>query len=365
MKYLFHFFVLLSFLQAKATVLPVDHLQERIANERSALTDGDEKQRELMSTIFQINTRLKGLVNERSRAEQESMLLEANTKELAEKIVELEKKVSEQRTLLQHRLGALYKFGGQGVAKLVFSSTSSATLERNLKILGLITKHDLDLVQSYNQHTKEFETKQKKFLARLQSLKKAQAKVTEQEKKISGEAQAKFSLLNSIRKNKSKHLTQLRTLRGQLAKKMTLEPDEFVELLLTPSFAEMKGQVEPPVVAPLIQKYGLWRDPVFNVTLSRKGIVYKTTSLTPVRAVYQGLVSFSGQIPGLGQTVIVDHGDHYYSVYSGDFDVTPKEGTSIDTGQKLASINKNLYFEIRHFSEPHDPLAWMKGLPHD
>lgn len=62
--------------------------------------------------------------------------------------------------------------------------------------------------------------------------------------------------------------------------------------------------------------------------------------------------------------VIVDHGDHYYTV-SGDLDeVDVKIGQDIDAGERIGTVGDDgqgamLYFEVRHGSRTIAPGPWL------
>ena len=314
-----------------------------------------------MSSLFEINRKMRKLVSERSKSEQERMSLQGSTKELADRILGLEKKIKQQRELLQYRLNAMYKIGGQGLARITFSSTNSAQLERNLKIMGIVAKRDLNLMTDYSKSVAELSQKQKKFLVRLADLKKVQNHVAEQEYKISSESEEKIRILDSIRKSKNTTITKLRQLREKGQKSALQEDDDFLDLLLTPSFFERKGNLPSPIKGHIVRKFGLWKDSAYNVTLNQKGLMYEAAAGTSVQAIFPGKVAFEGHIDGFGRTLIVDHGDHYYSVYGGLSEVVAANGSEIAEGQKIAAVDNNLYFEIRHFSEPYDPESWMKG----
>lgn len=353
-------FMMLFATSAVAVATPAD-VRERFERERHKLIASEEQQRAIMSSLFEINKKIKQLVSEKSKTEQERMTLEASTRTLAERILELQSRIKTQRSLLQVRLNAIYKLGGQGLARLLFSSSNSAELERNLKILGLVAKHDLNLMKDYSKSAEELSQKQTKFLARLAALKKVEKRVSEQERRIAGESAAKARILESIRKNEVKALSRLRALREQTLRLGGIVDDELLDLLLKPSFFEKKGQLSAPIEGVVIRRFGLWKDSEFNVTLNHKGVFFHAPRGSAVSAVFPGKVAYNGMIEGFGPTLILDHGDHYYSVYSGLAQILVPADQEILEGQRIASVNDGLYFEIRHFSEPYDPLQWMKG----
>jgi murein hydrolase activator len=83
-----------------------------------------------------------------------------------------------------------------------------------------------------------------------------------------------------------------------------------------------------------------------------------------VRAVYPGRVAFADRYGPYGRIVILDHGDHYYSV-SGDLDeIDVKIGQDVGAGDRIGTVGDDgqgpmLYFEVRHGSQTIAPGPWL------
>jgi murein DD-endopeptidase MepM/ murein hydrolase activator NlpD len=60
-----------------------------------------------------------------------------------------------------------------------------------------------------------------------------------------------------------------------------------------------------------------------------------------------------------GQTLVVSHGDHYFTVYAGLRKSPLTVGEKVQLGQSIAESNEVTYFEVRHFSEPLNPEEWV------
>jgi septal ring factor EnvC (AmiA/AmiB activator) len=94
------------------------------------------------------------------------------------------------------------------------------------------------------------------------------------------------------------------------------------------------------------------------------GLEIHATVGTAVRAVFAGRVAFADRYGPYGRIVILDHGDHYYSV-SGDLDeVDVKIGQEVGAGERIGTVGDDgqgpmLYFEIRHGSQTIAPAAWL------
>jgi murein DD-endopeptidase MepM/ murein hydrolase activator NlpD len=83
-----------------------------------------------------------------------------------------------------------------------------------------------------------------------------------------------------------------------------------------------------------------------------------------VRAVFAGRVAFADRYGPYGRIVILDHGDHYYTV-SGDLaSIDVKIGQEVGAGERIGTVGDDgqgpmLYFEVRHGSQAVAPAAWL------
>lgn len=353
---------------AAQKVVSVESLANDYQKTKKALIQDEVMQRKVMSSLFEINRKMKKIITERSNLVQESMEAESITHDLARKILQLESKLTEQKSMMRTRLTTIYKFGGQGIARLLFSSTSSAQFERNLKVLGIIAKRDLDLIKDYSATMKELESKRSRFSNRLAKLKKLEKKIKEQEIQLTTENQNKTKFLEEIRQTKEFRMNKLSTLRKKTDQLSLNDESGVFDLLFMPSLFEQKGKLSPPVKGVVTRQFGVIRDSESNISWAHKGLFFSTPVGTPVQSVFSGKISFVGEIPGFGRTVIIDHGDHYYTVYSHNKSILVEEGAQVkqnhiiaESGRSYDENESGLYFEIRHFSEPYDPKSWLKG----
>jgi len=346
----------------------IEKLAKDYQETKKALADKEVRQRQVMSSLFRINKKMKKMVTDQANMIQERLVLESSTKQLAKRILDIEEKLKNQKSLLRDRLTAIYKLGGQGVSRLLFSSTNSAHLERNLKILGIVAKRDLDLIKDYADSKEELQHKKLKFTHRLARMKKIEGRIQEQESHLAEENSEKSKILNDIRRSKEFSLSKLHGLRAKSEELGSNDESGVLDLLFRPAFYEKKGNLPSPVSGKISRGFGVVRDEEHNLSWSYKGVLFTVPQNTPVKSVFDGTVSFVGFVPGFGQTIIVDHGDHYYTVYSNNRAVLVKIGDEIKQNQVISrsgfdseSERDGLYFEVRHFSEPYDPQSWLKG----
>lgn len=366
------FFLLLSLFvfcgQTFAGVNSSVNLIDDIQKEKMNLEKQEIKQRKILATLFTINKQIKKTVTERSNLNQEKLLLEANIRNLSEKVVDLDKTSKIQKAQLSERLKAIYQLGGQSLARLFIGSATSTQFERNLKIMGVIAENDLDLIRNYSRDMQELKNKKEKLNNRLAYLKKIEEKISNQEAKFTNELLAKNKILNGIRKNKNFTLNKLNQLKEQSAQ-YNIDDSGVFDTLFKASFADQKGLLPIPVAGRLSKRFGLEKFSEHTYNINHKGIFIAAMSNASVQSVFDGRVSFAGQLPGYGNTLVIDHGDHYYTVYAHVNEVKVQVGDNVQQSQVIASVGRSstndqdgLYFEVRHFSEPYDPQQWMKGF---
>ncbi len=354
--------------QAFAGVNTSASIADDIQKEKQNLEKQEIKQRKILAALFTINKQIKKTVTERSNLSQEKLLIEANIRNLSEKVVDLDKTSKVQKAQLSERLKAIYQLGGQSLARLFIGSATSTQFERNLKIMGIIAENDLELIKNYSRDLQELKNKKEKLNNRLSYLKKIEDKISNQEKKFTVELLAKNKILDGIRKNKNFTQNKLNLLKEQSAQ-YNIDDSGVFDTLFKASFADQKGVLPTPVSGRLSKRFGLEKFSEHTYNINHKGIFIAARSNAPVQSVFDGRVSFAGQLPGYGNTLVIDHGDHYYTVYAHVNDVKVQAGDSVQQSQIIASVGRSLkdeqdglYFEVRHFSEPYDPQQWMKGF---
>lgn len=90
------------------------------------------------------------------------------------------------------------------------------------------------------------------------------------------------------------------------------------------------------------------------------------TAPTGVKTIAEGSVSYAANLPGYGNTVIIDHGSGYMSVYTGLSKIGVAEGSQVSNGQNIGTSGKlpageeGVYFELRYRNQAMNPRSWVK-----
>ena len=114
----------------------------------------------------------------------------------------------------------------------------------------------------------------------------------------------------------------------------------------------------------VVLKYGKNKHPDLNTNVISNGIKIKSQNNAIIKAVDDGTVVFTGEFRSYGKMVIVDHKGIFFSVYGQLNNISVKEDQKVVRQEQIARVgsgeNSVLYFEIRQYNVPEDPLLWLK-----
>jgi murein DD-endopeptidase MepM/ murein hydrolase activator NlpD len=126
---------------------------------------------------------------------------------------------------------------------------------------------------------------------------------------------------------------------------------------LTEGFGKLKGRLPFPLPG---------RTEIWAATRrgGGPGLEMRAPEGSPVRAVYPGRVAFADSYADYGKSVIIDHGEQYFTVSSNLGSIDVAAGDTVSTGTKVGTLGPDgqqgmLYFEIRVGAETVEPAPWF------
>lgn len=250
--------------------------------------------------------------------------------QLEVKSVELQKKITEKKTSLLKRSSAQSFLKKYQWGALLSRAESPSQLDRNLKILGRLSEYDLGAFKEYSSSLKMLKSAKVDLDATLQEITKV----------IEGLKQQQIELNTK----ESKYLLEVKNKN-------------------LPSLLKIKGQLARPLEGLVAWPYGTRVDNSNQYVFVSKGILFKTNQASPVRAVGPGVIIFSDVVEHWRETLIIQHDDNYYSVYSGLKSIKQNVNDSVEKDQLIGLTNsEEFYFELRHFDNPINPKTWFKEI---
>jgi murein hydrolase activator len=124
------------------------------------------------------------------------------------------------------------------------------------------------------------------------------------------------------------------------------------------NFAALKGELPFPVPGRAEVQV------VKKSFASGAGLEVRTSPGTPVRSIFGGRVAFADHYAEYGNTVIVDHGDNYFTVTANLSAIEIKIGQELASGTRIGIVGVEggsgvVYFEVRRGPETLEPGEWF------
>ena len=330
-----------------------------------------EKEKEIRGKESSILGNLHHLEEELYQKEKELKQMEKQLVQTRERlhqtrnqVILLGKGMERTKEELFSRVIALYKMGRMPAEGFLLTSQSYLDLLRLDKYLRVIIGYDARLVETYRyqvalkeRYQEELTQDQNQWQRSISEMEKKKKEIT----KVSGEKRA---LLKSIQNQKVVYQRLLVELeergKGLQALVDKLEREKSLLAYGKLKHETLKGKLTPPVQGKVIS---LFKEKGQN------GIEIKAPMGAEIRAILSGKILYADWFKGFGNIVIIDHGDHTFTVSGYCSELLKKPGDSVSQGETIALVGSAgslkgpcLYFEIRHHGKPQNPMEWLSAL---
>lgn len=128
-----------------------------------------------------------------------------------------------------------------------------------------------------------------------------------------------------------------------------------------------KGYISPLENSVVTSGFSMRMNPVLSRMTAHNGIDYAAAPGTPVRAVADGSVEFSGRQNGYGNVIFLNHGNGHTTVYAHLSSMAVSQGQRVIQGQHLGGVGStgwatgpHLHFEYRVNGVHQDPTQMAR-----
>ena len=269
----------------------------------------------------------------------------------------------------------LYKKKNQELKSLIFNSNSLNQMVYRVKYYNIISELNEASINKLNKSQFYNKKKNKEIKVLLENvdrskklknneLKSLDQKKKYQEKLISDLKKEQVSIRKEIQKQTTK-INALESLRKNIIEaKKKYDSEQLAKLkTIKTNIKEYKGKLIWPVKGKVVKSFGPQWNPKLNTTLDNPGIDITASSKTPVKSVFDGLVTTITFIPGYGTTVIIDHDGGYFTVFTHLENLLISENMIVKEGQEIGFVSSNniIHFEIWGNNQKLNPVQWIKN----
>jgi septal ring factor EnvC (AmiA/AmiB activator) len=268
---------------------------------------------------------------------------------------------------LKKRIAAYYTMGDIGLLNVTFSTQTLPELLTFHDAFDVLIKYDQDVIRVFRDTIHEIERK-KTALSLEKTVLQDFITQTANEKQILEATKAdKRLLLTQVRTQTTLHKKakeEMQQASNALSKSIVSLKSKIPEG--DDGFVSDKGNLPPPIDGRLVTLFRQKKVNKLGIERISQGIELQGPDNTPVIAVSSGEVIFSGYLRGYGNTVIIHHGQRYYTVTSRLEKLQVKAGQRIKREETIGLVGTTatlfedgIYFEIRNNTEVIDPLLWL------
>ena len=358
---------------------------EQIRSERARLASeiGDVRNRvrNVSEELANIERRLSASRSVVAEIQFQSDAATQSIKKTTRELLQAREQLAESEAVLNRRLRDIYKMGPLHTVGVFLGASSFTDLLNRYRYLQRIASFDRSLVnrvEVIERQLLERNDDLQQRMAELGSLRQNRLSEVAELRSVESERQAaleefrtrehltgsRLELLAADEDRMTRLIVDLETQRREIeARAATATADAS----LPPDDA---GSLDWPLDGDVIYHFGRERRPNGTV-LQWNGIGISASPGSPVTAVRGGTVVLAGPFEGYGPTVVLDHGDGFYTLYLYLEEIGVVQGRPVAIGQVVGTVGgtdtpegPHIEFQVRApvsggSPQAQDPLKWL------
>lgn len=277
-------------------------------------------------------------------------------------------KLNQQKLLLEKQTYALYLLGRQPYLKILLNQEDPIKMSRYLHYYHALTDARTQLIKNILNTKQQLQANATLIGTQKQKLTTTLLQQKSEKTKIDRERASRRALLSKTNQAiKTQQAKLNRLIENKKALEDVINHAKITQAIQYPAgtnFDTMRHHLMWPLAMHhLLERFNA---PIEGGRLHTTGILLKANMGESVRAIFPGTVVFADWLNGFGLLVIIQHGQHYMSLYGRNESLYVKKGDAVTAGEIIATAgnsggfnNPALYFEIRHNGKPENPQIWL------
>ena len=361
----------------------LDHLRKEITDYERKIKNTSDREKSEIERLNEIDEEISLVRNLIYRLRREEKIKE---KSITQAEVTIEKKESEHTSLVNRyakRVTHTYKKGRLSDLEKLLDAKSWRQAVYRAKYIKIISEHDRSLADEIRRNLVEIEAKRTLLERELNDIRKIDEEKLSRKKWLEQRRRVRNKELGNLKRDRQKMSValnqrkkaaqQMESIISHLERERVARIAELerrrkeMELLGSVPFKELKGKLPWPIEGKVISRFGTYQNPNLKTVTENTGIDIHGSEGTEVRSIYDGIVTTVTYIRGYGNTVILDHGDGFYSVYTHVMDVEVEENSYVNARDIIAHVGDSgslegtkLHFEIWGNKDKLNPELWLK-----
>jgi septal ring factor EnvC (AmiA/AmiB activator) len=317
-----------------------------------------------------------------TRLDTQEKLLDIEIERKEESLTRAGVELERRRDRLADWVREAYKRGRTRQLEVFFSSADFGDLLKKTYFLSAVMQQQRHVIADVRDQRLLVENEKVELEQREREVHALRGEKEAEQVKYKGLKEAQGAEVSRIRGQRKSYEQAARELEAAASKMQKLladleekrkrqlkekRPNDVVLELDKNNFGANRGRLPWPVRGELIGRFGTETHPEWGTQIRNNGLDIRADDGTPVQCVGEGQVELVEWLPGYGQSVIVNHGQGYYSVYAHLGSVSVSAGGKVSAGQVVGTVGDSgslkgtcLHFEIRKGRDAQNPAGWLR-----
>ncbi|MEE9167290.1 MAG: peptidoglycan DD-metalloendopeptidase family protein [Candidatus Neomarinimicrobiota bacterium] len=363
----------------------LDLIRNEIRDFQRRIRETSAREKSTLDKLEEIDEEISLVRNLLYRLKKEEKSKRETVVQMESEIEEKQRQYGDLKKRYARRVTNVYKKGRLSDIEILLDSDSWRQAIYRSKYLKIISDYDKTLGREIRETLQDISGKRASLNRELTDMEKIDREKSVRKKWLENRRRMRNRELAQLKRNRQEFsnainerqkaarelesiITELERDKEKEARLAELERMRREEQLVgRVDFSLLKGKLPWPVKGKIVSHFGSHRNPTLKTVTENTGIDIKGPAGRQVRAVYDGIVTTVTYIRGYGNTVIIDHGDGFYTVYTHVTDVEVGENDYIKARDVIAHVGDSgsfdgakLHFEIWGNRKKLDPEQWLR-----
>lgn len=337
-----------------------EELDEKLKQNRQEQKELDQQIQTIDNEIKVLDTEIEQINSEMQEAYEKLNSLKGEIKVTEDEIKDILSQIQDNEEKLGERLKVINNNYSMSYAQILLDSESISDFFNNMYVIKEVVKYDKDILKELDENKKsldekksELDKKKEESETIAKNLEQDQAKVESSKSEVQSkkdEVQALKDKLESEEDSLESKISELAMQAG------TVEEGAIIS----------NGSWPVPGHTRISSPYGYRIHPILGTKKMHTGIDIPAPTGTPVVAIDEGTVTFSGVQNGYGNVVMIKHTDGKVSLMAHNSANLVSVGQKVQKGQVVAKVGStgrstgpHVHFEIRINGQHVNPTKYL------